>query len=98
MTDLSADALGKELAEALDEIDALRGNQTYLAKQCETLKARLDIEMDDVFRFDWVLPILCAQGGTGDMRAMALALQLTKGLDGREAIDAARAELERTGS
>ncbi len=54
--DLSADALGKDLAEALDEIDALRGNQLVLARQCKALHAdatvmamRLMGESDDSF-------------------------------------------------
>lgn len=37
---ITADYLGKQLAEALDEIDALRGNQLVLARQCEELAQR----------------------------------------------------------
>lgn len=47
----------------------------------------------DANRYRWAVPILCALGDEGDKRAMALAMQLMKGLDGDAAVDAAIASL-----
>ena len=91
---------GGAMTWEFDEMDRLRGELAAVHAQIEEYKAMAVTRSEqlasalkakeDAERFEWCLPILTAQGDLGDKRALALGLTLLQGLDGREAIDAAR--------
>ena len=58
MSDLTADSLGKELAEALDEIDSLRGNQLILARERNELERENAALRKDAARYRWLMQFL----------------------------------------
>ena len=58
----------------------------------QLLSAEIARLKEDVARFEWVLPIIDAEGELGDRRTVLVGKQFMRGLAGRAAIDAAIAE------
>jgi len=83
---------GEAIQALFQEIRRLNDKIVERDAEIAALRAELARAQKDQARFLWTLPILCAQGNFGDTRALLLAAQLMRGLDGTAAIDAAIAQ------
>ena len=81
--------------EAADAITELRASRDSMQRVAIDMQEQRDALRQDAERLDFLLAVTTADGNAeDDPRAVAMAVGFIKGLDGRAAIDAARAALK----